>query len=93
MFTSFVLASFRGSMYGTEYDSPLCSLRPRLRKGASLGEELVLADLGRAGGVAAGVARVRSPAILNILRGRSCACSIRNITVRFEHKLSCSSAC
>jgi hypothetical protein len=26
---SFVLASLRGSTYGTEYDSPLRSLRPR----------------------------------------------------------------
>jgi hypothetical protein len=29
MSVSFVLASLRGSTYGTEYDSPLRSLRPR----------------------------------------------------------------
>ena len=38
-----------------------------LGKGASLGEEAVLADSGRAGEVAAGVGRVRSLAFLSIL--------------------------
>src|SRR5437879_253601 len=40
--------------------SPLRSLRPCLRNGASLGEEAVLADSGRAGEVAAGAGRVRT---------------------------------
>jgi hypothetical protein len=44
------------------------SLRPCLGRGASLGEEAVLADSGWAGEVAAGVGRVRSPAFLSILR-------------------------
>jgi hypothetical protein len=44
------------------------SLRPCLRQGASLGEEAVLADSGRAGEVAAGAGRVRMTAILSILR-------------------------
>jgi hypothetical protein len=43
-------------------------LRPCLGKGVSLGEEAVLADLGRAGEVAARVGRVRSLAFLSILR-------------------------
>jgi len=42
-------------------------LRPCLGQGASLGEEAVLADSGRAGEVAARVGRVRSPVFLNIL--------------------------
>ena len=45
----------------------LHSLWPCLGKDASLGEEAVLADSGRAGEVAAGVGRVRSPAFLSIL--------------------------
>jgi hypothetical protein len=44
------------------------SLRPCLGQGASLGEEAVLADSGRAGEVAARVGRVRSLAFLSILR-------------------------
>jgi hypothetical protein len=40
-------------------------------KGASQGEEAVLADSGREGEIAARVGRVRSPAILSILRDRS----------------------
>jgi hypothetical protein len=42
-------------------------LRPCLGQGASLGEEAVLADSGRAGEVAAGVGRVRSLDFLSIL--------------------------
>jgi len=42
-----------------------------LGEGASLGEEAVLADSGRAGEVAARVGRVRSLVFLSILRGRS----------------------
>ena len=42
-------------------------LRPCPRNGASLGEEAVLADSGRAGEVTAGVGRVRSLAFLSIL--------------------------
>ena len=45
------------------------SLRPYLGQGASLGEEAVLADLGRAGEVAARVGRVRRLAFLIILHG------------------------
>ena len=44
------------------------SLRPCLRNGASLGEEAVLADSGRAGEVVAEVGRVRSLAFSSILR-------------------------
>ena len=51
--------------------SPLHSLRPCLGQGASLGEEAVLADSGRAGEVGAGVGRVRSLAFLSILQGCS----------------------
>jgi len=40
-----------------------------LGQGASLGEEAVLADSGRAGEVVAGVGRVRRLAFLSILRG------------------------
>ena len=43
-------------------------LRPCLGQGASLGEEAVLADSGRAGEVAAGIGRVRRLAYLSILR-------------------------
>ena len=43
-------------------------LRPSLGQGASLGEEAVLPDSGRAGEVAAGVGRVRSLAFVSILR-------------------------
>ena len=43
------------------------SPRPCLGQGASLGEEAVLADSGRAGEVAARVGRVRSLAFLSIL--------------------------
>jgi hypothetical protein len=43
-------------------------LRPCLGKGASQGEEAVLADSGLAGEVAARVGRVRSLAIMSILR-------------------------
>ena len=43
------------------------SLRPCLGQGASLGEEAVLADSGRAGEVAARVGRVRILAFLSIL--------------------------
>jgi len=49
--------------------SPLRLLRPCPRNGASLGEEAVSADSGRAGEVAAGVGRVRSLAFLSILLG------------------------
>ena len=42
-------------------------LRPCLGQGASLGEEAVLADSGRAGQVTAGVGRVRRLAFLSIL--------------------------
>ena len=48
--------------------SSLRSLRPRLGQGASLGEEAVFADSGRAGEVAARVGRVRNLAFLSILR-------------------------
>ena len=44
-------------------------LRPCLGHGASLGEEAVLADSGRAGEVAAGAGRVRTVALLSILYG------------------------
>jgi hypothetical protein len=44
-------------------------MRPCLGQGASLGEEAVLADSGRAGEVAAGVGRVRGLAFLSILHG------------------------
>jgi hypothetical protein len=44
-------------------------LRPCLGKGASLGEEAVLADSGWEGEIAARVGRVRSLAFLSILRG------------------------
>ena len=44
-------------------------LRPCLGQGASLGEEAVLADSGRAGEVTARVGRVRSLAFLSILGG------------------------
>jgi hypothetical protein len=50
---SFVLASLRGLTYSTEFVPPLRSLRPRLRNGASW---------------RAGVGRVRSLAVLSILR-------------------------
>jgi hypothetical protein len=43
-------------------------LRPCLGQGASLGEEAVLADSGRAGEVSAWVGRVRRLAFLSILR-------------------------
>ena len=43
-------------------------LRPCSGQGASLDEEIVLADPGWAGDVAARVGRVRGPAILNSLR-------------------------
>ncbi len=46
----------------------VAELRPCLGQGASLGEEAVLADLGRAGEVPARVGRVRSLAFLSILR-------------------------
>jgi hypothetical protein len=48
--------------------SGLHSLRPCLGQGASLGEEAVLADSGRAGEVAARAGRVRSLEFLSILR-------------------------
>jgi hypothetical protein len=44
------------------------SLWPCLRSGASLGKEVVLATSGRAGGVTAGVGRVRAAVILSITR-------------------------
>ena len=47
-------------------------LRPCLGQGASLGEEAVLADSGRAGEVAAGVGRVRSLDFLSILLVGQC---------------------
>ena len=50
--TSSVLASFRGSTYGTEYDSPLRLPRPCLRRGVSWH---------------AGAGRVRLVAFLSIL--------------------------
>ena len=50
--SSVVLASLRGSPYGTEYDSPLRSLRPCLWSGASW---------------RTGAGRVRTLAFLNIL--------------------------
>jgi len=43
------------------YASVIHSLRPCLRNGASLGEEVVLATSGRAGEITAGVGRVRKP--------------------------------
>ena len=46
-------------------------LRPCLGQDASLGEEAVLADSGRAGEVTAGAGWVRSPAFLSILQGCS----------------------
>ena len=46
----------------------VAELPPCLGQGASLGEEAVLADSGRAGEVAAGVGRVRRLAFLSILR-------------------------
>ena len=50
--------------------SPLLSLRPCLGQGASLGEEVVLADSGRAG-IVADRAGPRGLALLGILRGCS----------------------
>ena len=44
------------------------SLRPCLGKGASLGEEAVLADSGREGEIVARVGRVRNLGFLSILR-------------------------
>ncbi len=41
--------------------SPLSDARTKLGKSASLGEEAVLADSGRVGGIAAGIGRVRKP--------------------------------
>jgi len=50
-----------------------CSLRPCLGQGASLGEEAVLADSGRAGEVAARGGRVRNLDFLSILNSfRAC---------------------
>ena len=46
------------------------SLRPCLGQGVSLGEEAVLADVGRAGEVATRVGRVRSLAFVSILLAR-----------------------
>ena len=46
------------------------SLRPFLDQGASLGEEAVLADSGRAGEVAARVGRLRRTTFLSILQKR-----------------------
>jgi hypothetical protein len=65
----FVLVSLRGSMYDTEYDSPLRSLLPCLGQGAFQGEEAVLADSGWEGEVSARVGRARSLAFLSILLG------------------------
>ena len=60
--------SHRSEAQRTEaYAASLRSLRPCLGQGASLGEEAVLADLGRAGEVATRVGRVRSLAFLSIL--------------------------
>jgi hypothetical protein len=52
-------------------------LWPCLGKGASLGEEAVLADLGRAGEVVARVGRVGSLAFLSILRECFPRCATR----------------
>jgi hypothetical protein len=68
--SSFLLASLRGSLYDTEYDSPLRSLRPCLGQGAFQGEEAVLADSGLEGEVSARVGRARSLAFLSILLGQ-----------------------
>ena len=67
LFPCVVLASLRGSTYRS-VRLVSRSLRPCLGLGASLGEEAVLADSGRAGEVAAGVGRVRCLAFLSILR-------------------------
>jgi hypothetical protein len=73
-----LLPDARITFLSREYAAPLLAhhlslphlLRPCLGKGASLGEEAVLADSGRAGEVAARVGRVRSMAFLSIPRGR-----------------------
>jgi hypothetical protein len=49
------------------------SLQPCPRNGASLGEEVVLTTSGRAGGITAGVGRVRRLDFLSILRRVSLA--------------------
>ena len=68
LFPCVVLASLRGSTYRS-VRLVSRSLRLCLGLGASLGEEAVLADSGRAGEVAAGVGRVRCLAFLSILLG------------------------
>jgi hypothetical protein len=69
------------------------SLRPCLGEGASLGEEAVLADSGRAGEVAARVGRVRSLAFLSILReGSSVVLRVQIIEV-LAFRNSFSAAC
>ena len=71
------------------------SLRPCPRNGASLDEEAVLADSGRAGEIAAGVGRVRSPDFLSILRecpalGLACRQSNFCLAERFfPHLIGC----
>ncbi len=57
-------------------------------QGASLGEEAVLADSGRAGEVTAGVGRVRSLAFLSILRGVLLLCqTYRPMKFRCAHRV------
>ena len=71
------------------------SLRLCLRNGASLDEEAVLADSGRAGEIAAGVGWVRSPDFLSILRecpARGLACRQSNFCFAerfFSHLIGC----
>jgi len=55
LFPGGVFATLRGSTYGTNYDSPLRSLRPCLEQGASQGEEAVLANPGREGDIPPGL--------------------------------------
>jgi hypothetical protein len=70
----FVLASFRLSTYSRGYVSDLYSLRPCMGQGASMGEEAVLTDSGRAGEIAARVGWVRTETFLTILRNNSPTC-------------------
>jgi len=65
---AFSLSTFSLSLNLNFNLSLLQTLRPCPRNGASLGEEAVLADSGRAGEITAGVGRVKNPAFLNGLR-------------------------
>ena len=76
------------TILGTTYRSKLGriifvhSLEPCPWKGASLGEEAVLAGSGRAGEIAARVGRVRSLSFLSILLGSSLMLSAVHQPVR-----------